>query len=203
MSLLGLFRRGEPSDGSAPALERTATGVSPDILEAAPELPAITSRRERAANAGSVMVMDTLGQKVMHGWLQNRHQTLVPLTLNLRVLSAQQRTLVAGALAGLLLAGRPRDDALAAAPTLRTWLQDLGADPASLDVFDQALLAPPTFDHIMECTLELDVPAYTYTAGLTASDPRFPASMLLCDVLQARFELPTAVARSMTRRYRR
>ena len=197
MSLLDLFRRGEPDDAVA-ALERPAGGHDP-----VPELPAAISRRDRAANAGSAMLMESLAQKVMHGWLQNRHQTLVPLTLNLRVLAEPQGAVVAGAAAGLLLAGRPREDAMAAAPKLRAWLDDLGADSASLAAFDRALSAPPPLDQIMERTLELGVPVYTYMTGLTASDPRYPASGLLCDALQARFELPIAVARSVARRYRR
>ncbi len=149
------------------------------------------------------MIMDALGQKVMHGWLQNRHQTLVPLTLNLRVLSDPQRALIAGALAGLLLAGRPRAEAMAVSPALRKWLEELGGDPASVAEFDRALSDPPSLDRILEATLELDVPVYAYMASLIASDPRFPASVLLSDVLQARFELGTGVVRSVMRRYRR
>lgn len=149
------------------------------------------------------MLMESLGQKVLHGWLQNRHQTLVPLTLNFRVLSGEQRAAVAEALAALVLAGRPRADALAASAGLREWLGRLGADADSLAAFERALAAPPALDRVIEGALALDVPVYVFVAALNASDPRFAASLLLCDVLQARFELGSAVVRSVTRRYRR
>ncbi len=35
---------------------------------------------------------EALGQKVLHAFLQNRHQTLVPLTLNLRCWSRPSAT---------------------------------------------------------------------------------------------------------------
>jgi uncharacterized membrane protein YebE (DUF533 family) len=38
--------------------------------------------------------MEALAVKVLDGWLQNRHQTLFPLTLNLRSLDASGRELL-------------------------------------------------------------------------------------------------------------
>lgn len=160
-------------------------------------------RRDRPVNAGVDMVTQALAQKVMHGWLQNRHQTLVPLTLNMRVMTQTQRTLVASALAALLLAGRPREAAQEQAAAMRAWLVGLGAEPPVVGAFDAAMQAPPPLDRVIEQARELDVPVFVFAAGLVASDPRFPASLLLCDVLQARFELPSAAVRSVTRRYRR
>ena len=188
MSLLRLFRRAEFADPAA-------------VAEVAPPEPA--SRRERGANAGSAMVDEALAQKLLHAWLQNRHQTLVPLTLNFRVLSEAQRELIVGAMAALLLAGRPRAEAEAAQPALREWLAGMKAEPGVVAAFDAAMLAPPPLDQVMDRALALDVTVFVFVAALAASDARFPASLLLCDVLEARFELPSAVARSAIRRYRR
>ena len=149
------------------------------------------------------MVDEALAQKLLHAWLQNRHQTLVPLTLNFRVLSAEQRAAVFGVLAALLFAGRPQADAEAAIPAMRSKLGGLGADASGLAALEQALQAPPPLHLALERAQSLDLAVYAYVMALMASDPRYPASLLFCDVLQARFDLPSAVVRSATRRYRR
>lgn len=164
---------------------------------------AASGRRDRQADLGSAVLADALATKVLHGWLQNRHQTLVPLTLNFRVLTPEQRQAIIDGLATLLLAGRPRADASAAAPGLRHWLAGLGAEPEALTAFDRALVATPPIDGVFERAAALDLAVYLYVAAITASDPKFPASLILADVVQARFDLPNAVIRSATRRYRR
>lgn len=199
-----LFGGAEPADGAAPALEAFATGVSPAMLDAVEvEASPSSGRRDREADAGADMLVDTLGAKLLHGWLQNRHQTLLPLNLNLAYLSADQKTGLARILASLLLAGRPADEAAAAAPALRQWLAGLGADHGTLQHFDAATTSPLPLNVMFDVAHAHDLTIYAYVAALMASDPRFPVSVMLCDVIQARFDLPSAMVRSAVRRYRR
>ena len=197
MAFFGLFRSVEPPDGAVPALEAFAD------LETASPTPAIAGRRERTAAADADVVAEALGAKVLHSWLQNRHQTLMPLSLNLAVMNPAQRMGLAQILASLLLAGRPSTDAADHAPVLRSWLVGLGADYDVIGSFDRAMKTALPLNVLFETAQSLELTIYTYVAALMASDTRFPVSVLLCDLVQTRFELPTAIVRSAVRRYRR
>ena len=191
MSLLDLFRRAQTDDAS-PQLEADVT-VDPPAL----------GRRERITDAGSDFVIEALGGKLLHSWLQNRHQTLMPLSLNMALMSPRQRQGLARILASMLLAGRPAADASEAAPGLRAWLAGLGADDAVLIDFDQALETPLPLNVMFETALADELMIYAYVATMMASDTRFPVSVMLCDMVQARFNLPPALVRSAIRRFRR
>lgn len=199
MSFLQLFKR-EPADGASPALEALASEVGP----LATDTQTVGSgRRERDANDGTAVIQDALGVKVLHGWLQNRHQTLMPLTFNVATLSAPQRAALARMLASFLLIGRPSSEAVEFGPTLRTWLSGVGGDPDTLMAFDQALTVPLPLNETFDLAQELGLSIYAYVAAIMASDTRYPVSVMLCDMIQARFDLPTATVRSAARRYRR
>ena len=185
----------EPPDGAAPALEELAT--TGDV-----EVPA-SGRRDRDANDGSVLVQDAISAKLMHGWLQNRHQTLMPLTLNVGALSVVERAMLGRILASFLLIGRPASDAADGAPSLRTWLTSVGGDPNTLIAYDQALASPLPLNEAFDRAQEHGLTIYAYVAALMASDTRYPVSVMLCDMVQARFDLPSAMVRSAVRRYRR
>ncbi|MDT7951776.1 MAG: hypothetical protein RQ966_09755 [Acetobacteraceae bacterium] len=199
-----LFGRGEPADGASLALEQVATGVGPALLgtaEASAAQPA--GRRERAPDAGSAVIAEVLGAKLIHGWLQNRHQTLMPLTFNLAILTGEQQATLAHILASLLLAGRPADAAAEFAPVLRTWLADRGAGPDALAAFDDGMERPLPLNEMFDQAQAGSLAIHAYVAALMATDARYPVSALLCDVIQSRFSLPTALVRSAIRRYRR
>lgn len=203
MSLLDLFRRGEP-DGSAPELVAIATEASiAGLSHLEADAGSASGRRDRVADAGSDVVAEAIGTKLLHSWLQNRHQTLMPLSLNLAVMAPRQREGLARILASMLLAGRPAAEAGEAAPALRSWLAGLGADAAALESFDRALDAPLPLNVVFEVAQADELTIHAYVATLVASDARFPVSVMLCDMVQARFDLPTAMVRSAIRRYRR
>ena len=48
-------------------------------------------RRHRAVAPGRRQIAEAVGQKVLHGFLQNRHQTLMPLSVNLARLAEADR----------------------------------------------------------------------------------------------------------------
>ncbi|GEM_PF-6750497 len=200
MSFLQLFKSREPADGAAPALEAFASGAG---VSAVDTQVVGSGRRERDSNDGTAVIQDALGVKVLHGWLQNRHQTLMPLTFNVGTLSTAQRAALARMLASFLLIGRPAPEATDYAPTLRTWLSGVGGDADTLTAFDEAASVPVPLNEVFDLAQGLDLTIYAYVAALMASDTRYPVSVMLCDMVQARFDLPTAIVRSATRRYRR
>ena len=175
------------------------------MSQAEPQTPSamVTGRRERAADPGSAVLADTLGAKVLHGWLQNRHQTLMPLTLNVSLMTREQQEQLGAILASLLLAGRPGEAAADAAPALRGWFAGLGCDPTALTAFDRALVTPMPLNVLFDTAQSSELTIYTYVSALMASDSRYPVSVMLCDMVQARFDLPSALVRSAVRRYRR
>src|SRR4051794_41664606 len=67
-------------------------------------MPARRSRRERPLARPRAMVEESRGQKVLHAWLQNRHQTLYPLALNFRSLRPEEVGLVVHAMAAAITA---------------------------------------------------------------------------------------------------
>ena len=69
--------------------------------------------------------------------------------------------------------------------------------------FDQAITVPVPLNEVFDLAQGLDLSIYAYVAALMTSDTRYSVSVMLCDMVQARFDLPTAIVRSATRRYRR
>ena len=219
--------RAQPDGGSA-AIEALVTGVSPAMLAAATELrplsamdpavmlaspvslpsggdlhevpSAMQGRRDRVLAGGKQMLIDSLAAKVLHGWLQNRHQTLFPLTVNLRSLKPGQAEVLAEWMAVAALATRPSEDHDGAG--LRDWLGSVGADAASLAALERALASPPPLDRALSAITRHGLGAYAYVAALMATDQREPATAPFLDYVAARLALPTTVVRSAVRRYR-
>src|SRR4051794_41770553 len=67
-------------------------------------MPARRSRRERPLARPRAIVEESLAQKVLHAWLQNRHQTLYPLALNFRSLRPEEVGLVVHGMAAAITA---------------------------------------------------------------------------------------------------
>ena len=200
MAVLGwLFGGAVQRDGTAAVLEAATTGVTPAALDTAEaEIPqAVQGRRDRVLAGGQQTVVDSLAEKVLHGWLQNRHQTLFPLTVNLRSLKPEQGAALAAWMAVAALATREAD----AAP--REWLGSVGADAAVLAVFDAALADPPALSEALAGVMRNGLAAYAYVAALIATDPRDAATPPFLDYVATRLALPTTVVRSAVRRYRR
>ena len=215
VGLLGrLFTTGPQRDGASEALEALATGITPASLSIGVEagsmppgpMPpgsapsAARSRRERALDDSDPMAV-ALAQKIMHGWLQNRHQTLFPLTVNLRTLSATQ----VATLAGMIAVAASCCGAASAerASSIQAWFGQAGADDAGLADLQRALAAPPPLGAVIDAALAESLGAYAYVAALIAIDRHDPATGFFLDFLAARLALPVTVIRSANRRYRR
>ncbi len=166
---------------------------------------ATTGRRDRALDGGDRVVLASLAEKTLHGWLQNRHQTLYPLTINLRQLGPEQGAVLAGWAAVTLLA-MPADQAgsdQSRQATTRAWLVSAGASGETTGAFDRALANPPPLNQAAARVIEHGVAPHAYVASLIALDPSHPVTAPFLDYAAARFALPSTVVRTATRRYRR
>ncbi len=186
-------------DGGSAVLEAPVTGFVPAALSAAtePAAPAARSRRDRALGGAGDVLLEVLAEKVLHGWLQNRHQTLFPLTVNLRAMPASQAAVLAEMMAVAALAGGGH------AAAARAWFTQAGADPDALSALDRALVEPPALNRVLAAVAAEGLAAYAYVVALVSLDMRDPASMHFLDFLAAKLALPTTVVRSANRRYRR
>ena len=168
----------------------------PDFPRAEPR----ASRRDRHAGRPMAVVVESLGQKVLHGWLQNRHQTLLPLTLDLRSMGIAERTLVLRTVAAAMAAGGQGCDldlaqgALArigAGERERRLLADAFAGTLPTD-------RPDLFDALQEARLG----THAYGAALLAVDQRDRVTQRWLAYLAARLALPDDAVASLHRRYR-
>ena len=214
MGLLGRLLVGPAGrSGAAPGPAVLATGIPPvlpggvdgDIL-AAHQIVASVARPTAPPVAGRQAIDDAILSKVLHAWLQNRHQTLFPLALNVRTLDRRQRVTLARMAAVLLLAehGHHRREAdLAREGAARRWLVDAGAGVDTLEAMDEALLDPPAISRVIDAVLECGLASYAYVAALICLDLRNQSGLHLAEYLAARMALPTTLVRSANRRYGR
>ncbi len=212
--LFGTGGQAEP-DGQADELAAHATGITPVLLE--PALPKRTladaadrrasadaagGRRQRPLAAPRVVVGESLGEKVLHAWLQNRYQTLYPLTVNLRTLGPRQADLLAQVMAVALLASSGTAEP-AQVEAGASWLGSVGGETAALDALRAALETPPPLSQLIHAIQQADIAAYAYVVALAAGPSHEPAGQLFLDYLAARLGLPVTVVRSANHRYRR
>ncbi len=207
MAGVGLLARlfGEPPqrDGQATALEAHVTGVASGLVEAdgAGRPGAGGSRRQRPLALPRESLTESLAQKVLNAWLQNRHQTLYPLTVNLRTLDAGRAALLARMMAISLVAGaRAPGERIEAA---LAWLGQAGGNEEVQRALRAALDAPEPLSAVLREVQDAGLTAYAYVVSLVATDPRDDAGQLFLDYLAARLALPANVVRSADRRYRR
>ena len=90
-------------------------------------------RRGRRLGVPQEILDRSLSQKVLHGWLQNRHQVLVPLTFRLGRLESADVELLMRFTAVALLNGSAAD-AASQGPVER-WLRDIGADDSAVATY--------------------------------------------------------------------
>lgn len=187
-----MFHKRVDRDGEASALEAAVP------VEGA-ATPAV-GRRDRLGLPGE-MLDRALAQKVLHGWLQNRNQVLVPLTLRLETLDATDVALLMRFAAASLLAASEAD--AEAFEAVRRWLGTIGAGSAAILAFNHALQEPSALSTLLAGLRARQLEAYGYAVAATAADLRTTSGRLYADYVAARLVLPADAVRSINRRYRR
>lgn len=191
-------------DGQSEVLAREAMGEG-GMREPGPPAPegrpAPGSRRQRLGMRPQRIVAESLAAKVLHGWLQNRHQTLFPMTLHFGHLDERARGLLVRAMALAATAtggeaGAEERERLAQA------LAGAGAGEAERRLLAEALAAPPPPGPLLREVQEARLGAHAYAASLLALDRRSGVGRAWLDYLAARLGLPAEVVSGLNRRHR-
>jgi hypothetical protein len=196
-----LFRVTLDRDGQAPGIEEAAReGAKAATPEQQSRAGASRIGRRRLPRPEAIL-LESAGQKILHAWLQNRHQTLFPLTVNLRRLSSHEVELLMRVAAIALSAAGPVTSARSAQVADR--LGSIGANEDQLRLFAEAANDPPPLARVLEQAEQQNLTAYAYASSLIALDQRELVDQLFLEYLAARLALPASVVRSVNRRYRR
>lgn len=195
-----MLERRADRDGRAPMLEPSMPGSEPSgsgVGDAGDQ----GGRRDRQLRLPQDILDRSLSSKVLDGWLQNRHQTLVPLTFRLGRLQAGDVALVMRFAAVALLNASSADGT--AQRSVERWLGDNGAGGEALATFRSAVEAPEPLSPLIAAVRERDLAPLAYAAAVAAADTRDPAGRLFANFIAARLALPADAVRSVDRRYRR
>ena len=188
LDLLGrLFGMARNRDGQSRALEALARDVA-----AAPDARPVTE----AARGLQVAV----GTKLLEGWLANRQQTLIPHTLNFRVLAPEEAELLLGVMAAAAQADGEVDPHEARQIPLA--LQRVGAGEAEARRLEAALAEPQNLGLLLARAQGAGLGTHAYAAALLAINRRGRANRAFLSYLSARLALAPDVAGSLERRYR-
>ena len=156
------------------------------------------SRRSREITPGRRQITEAIGQKILHGFLQNRHQTLMPLSINLARLAATERTAIARFAAVAVRAGK----ADAALTLVHACLTGFAADAEMLAAFEVALHSPPPLDAALGALADPETALIAFILCLVAARDGGPAARVFADYVALHRELPTSAVRAAERRYR-
>jgi uncharacterized membrane protein YebE (DUF533 family) len=183
--------RGGQRDGEAPALQRQA--LDEGAAAAGPERPA-----HRPIQRPESIIQLSLAQKVLHGWMQNRHQTLYPLALTLRNMNEAEKRLIIGAMAFALQAGEADERS---GQRAEAWLRSVGGGGEDVAALAEARLVPYLIDRFVAGVRSAGQGPQAYAAAVGALGRRGIANRRFHDYLAARLGVADEVARSMNRRY--
>ena len=186
LDLRRLFGITPQPDGQAGALEAEA------LVETPVEAP--RPSQHRPPPRPDSVVQAALAQKILHGWMQNRHQTRYPLVLNLRNTTADEAALLLAVVRGALAAVDPGPAAFQRA---QDWIATIGGElqPGADPML--ASLGPAPIEQLH--TARLAPQAYAACAGSLGR--RTATARRYLDFLAARLGLPDDVARSLNRRF--
>ena len=138
---------------------------------------------------------------MLDGWLQNRHQILVPLAFRLDRLPVADTVLLMR-FAGVVLLNASAADAHATRAAER-WLAEVHAGDAGIAAFRAAILAPAPLSVLLAAVRERNLEPYAYAVAVAAADTREATGHLFANYIAARLALPADAVRSIDRRFRR
>ncbi len=200
-----LFATARNRDGQAAGLEQVSTlaGLVPtgSDHELDDLLPAPMGRPPRRRPLRGDALRDAMAQKVLHGWVRNRNQTLHPLTLNLSALSPAQAGLLLEMVALALAAGGDVSEGQLKRAAAAIEAAHGGA---ALAARLPALLASPRPLHVVfDALRDADLTGSAYAITVAAVDQRDLTNRAFAAYAASRLAIPETVSRSIGRRYRR
>jgi hypothetical protein len=166
-------------------------------LETAPH-DGTRARRHRDIAPAQRQIAEVVSQKVLHGWLQNRHQTVIPLNINIGRLPASEAEAVVRFAAVAALAG----GAPGAPERVGDWLAAAGAAPDLLAAYTAALGVPPALNASLSDVTRSDLALIVFVLALVAARDAGPAARAFADYIALHCALPTSTVRAAVRRYR-
>jgi len=196
-----LMGRAHP-DGGAHVLEASAAGLDDGRAQSAAPAAYAGRQRSRLPADPRTLILASLGQKILHGWSQNRQQTLFPLTVNLRTLAPEARGLILRATAAAMTAVTAVTPPTPREP-IRAWFATVGATEADLAHLDEALATPEPLAPLLDAILAAHLGPYAYAVSLAAVDRHTQAGPLYLEYLAARLAVPAHIVKSVNRRYAR
>lgn len=187
---LRLFGQDQDRDGESRLLERQALELPPEVT-----VPQLTPEaRERSpALPPHHLLQEQLAAKLLHAWLQNRHQTLFPLALNLQSLEPAQRGLLLRAMVASAAMTGTEPEAL---PPL---LPAIGGGEAEHAALDAAWRDPPALPALLAELRQAGLGAHAYTLALLLPGGA-AVGRAWQDYLAACFALPADVTSDLQRR---
>ncbi|MCI0757010.1 DUF533 domain-containing protein [Teichococcus vastitatis] len=189
-----------PRDGDSQALAEQALEMPADLAVAArAEAAAGAAQRRGAAPPPPYRVLqEAVAAKLLHAWLQNRHQTLFPLALNLRNLKPEVRALLVELLAaGARMASLEEDGVSQRASAV---LATMGGGAEEAALLDRALQQPQPLPGLLDGARDAGLGAHAYAAALLLAGRSGRLERAWTDYLAARFALPAELVLDLERR---
>ncbi len=144
-------------------------------------------------------IVEVLAAKILIDWLRNRQQLLVPFTIDLQKLDAQQgKILVQSMLAAAQADGTVDGNEL---ERVESALQHLNAGEAQRAALREILERQQPLAEILAAVRDVQTGSLVYAASLLAVDRRKLVNRQYLRYLAARLQLPKDIARSLEQRY--
>ncbi|WP_066922016.1 hypothetical protein [Methylobacterium sp. CCH5-D2] len=177
-----------------------------DLPQASPDAPEdlephshdrSVDRRQREVASAQRQIAEVIGQKVLHGWLQNRHQTAIPLNINVgRLQQSEAEAIVRFAAVAALAGGEASSPCV-----VRSWLAGVGTAPDLLATYDASLHSPPALDKALAAITDADLALIAFVLSLVAARNASPPARAFADYVAAHRSIPTATVRAALRRH--
>lgn len=173
----------------------------------APERPAASLRGPRAPQPPELRatpmtpVRDAVAQKLLLGFLQNRHQTLYPLSINFRTFDDAGSALLMRVVAVSLLAGGTSASAMT--ERVDGWLNKTQGGERERATLAAALADPQALSTLLAEAASAKLGAASYAVALAVLDQRQSVNRRFLEYLAVRLAVPSDIARSLAQRYRR
>jgi uncharacterized membrane protein YebE (DUF533 family) len=188
--ILRLFGQEQDRDGGSQLMERQALGLPPEVT--VPE-PATAVPDQPPVQPPPRQLQEQLATKLLHAWLQNRHQTLFPLALNLQSLEPAQRWLLLRAMVATASMTGTGPEAL---PPL---LPSIGGGEAERAALEEAWSTPMSLPAVLAELRQAALGAHAYTLALLVAG-HDAVGRAWQDYLAACFALPADVTSDLQRR---